>query len=242
MVKFFLYIRTITSYILLLLIGFICFIPCAIIIALPAKYRYDNRVFFWIAHIFYKACLHLLFVPLDIKGKQHIPQESAIFVANHQSSLDIPVVGSLCDGHPHAWLVLQYYARSPLIGVFVRRMNVTVDRDNAIKAARALARILMFAKAHKSHLLIFPEGRRFTDGLIHDFFQGFALLAQKTGRPVVPIYIKNNYKIFPPYSFLVHYYPLIVRIGKPFVYSSDDTPITFTQRVQDWFIQENEIS
>ena len=110
--------------------------PCLVIACLPARYRYDNRVFFFLTDRFYKIVIAATFNKYIVEGKEHLPTEPAIFVANHQSSLDIPVLGSLCNGYPHVWLVLELYLQTPILGFFIKRMFIAVDQSNPAKAAR----------------------------------------------------------------------------------------------------------
>lgn len=179
------------------------------------------------------------FLPVKVIGKENIPAGPVVFVANHQSALDIPVMGSLCNGVPHVWLVMAYYINTPVLGFFIKRMFVSVDQENPTKAARSLIQVLRFVKEKNRHFIIFPEGGRYIDGKIHDFFQGFAIIAKKTERPVVPVYMPNNGKIYPPGSFLIHNYTLKIVIGRPFEYEQDDTDETFTEKVRSWFLQQN---
>ena len=233
-------IKTVVGYALIACAGLICLIPCGVSALLPRPYRY-NRLFFWFADLFYKTTLFAAFVPQKFQGTKNIQAHGpVIFVANHQSSLDIPVLGALCNGYPHVWLALEYYAHEPLLGFFIKRMFVAVDRSDKHKAARSLLKVIAALSDDNKHLIIFPEGGRYTDGKIHDFFQGFAIIAKKTGYPVVPVYMPNNRKIYPPYSFLIYYYTLEVIIGEPYYYAQDDTQEIFTQRVRNWFVQQAE--
>lgn len=236
------FFRTLISYTIIALTFLFLFWPCFLIIFLPKKYRYNNRVYFALAHTIYKISVWSLGLPVIIRGRENIPNYSAIFVANHQSSIDIPVVGMLCNRFPHGWLVLAEYAHHIILGPFVRRMNIVVNKDTPIKAARSLINAINFAKEYRNHIIIFPEGGRFVDGKIHEFFEGFALLAQKTERPVVPIYMPNNGKIYPPFGFFVHYYPIEVIIGKPFVFNpEEDTDALFTEKVHNWFLEQSRL-
>ncbi|MBA3954192.1 1-acyl-sn-glycerol-3-phosphate acyltransferase [Candidatus Dependentiae bacterium] len=232
------FIRTGAAYTIAMLIGPFFVIPCMLLALLPLSQRRDNKLFFWLADKFYRLIIHVCFVPSRWIGLENIPQGPVIFAANHQSSLDIPVVGSLCKGYPHIWLVLEYYSHTPIIGFFVRRMFVAVDRQSCTKAARSLIKVIQLVNKKERNLIIFPEGGRFLDGQIHTFFEGFAIIARKTGRPVVPVYMPNNRIIYPPTGFLIYYAPLLVIVGKPFVYSDQDTDELFTQRVRQWFIDQ----
>lgn len=232
-------LRTIIAYFIIMVLSLICFLPFIITLALPAKYRYNNKLFFLFGDFFYKGVVRSLSLPINIEGKENLPNQPAILIANHQSSLDIPILGSLCNGHSHIWLILAYYANHPIIGIIVRRMNITVDRDNSVKSVRSLISLIRFLEKYSSHLLMFPEGKRYQDGKIHKFYEGFALIASKTKRPVIPVFMANNYKIFPPNSKMVHYAPIKVIIGPEFLFLPNDTYTSFMTRVQEWFFEQS---
>lgn len=234
-------LRTIISAVLIAL-AVILFVPPALFVAcLPARWRYDNRLFFWALDLLYKSGMYALLLPVHVKNRQFLPKtEPVIFVANHQSALDIPVFGSLCNGHSHVWLVLSYYLRTPVLGFLVGRMFVPVDRNHPSRAARSLIETFRFIQNKNRHMLIFPEGARRTDGKIHKFFDGFAVLAKRTGRKVIPVLMPNNGKIFPPGSYYARSYPIIVEIGEPFYIGPTETEQEFTQRVRQWFVDTME--
>lgn len=236
--KIILLLRTLIYYFLVGALAVIFVPPMFAIACLPEKYRYDNKLFFFFLDCFYKGVVFVTFNKKVITGTENLPKTPAIFVANHQSAGDIPVLGSLVDGFPHVWLVLAYYIKMPVLGFFVRRMFIPVDRAHAGRAARSLIQIYRFVYQHKRHVLIFPEGRRTTDGNIHEFFGGFAMLAKKMNRPVIPVFMPNNGKIYPPGSFFIYSYPLVITIGKPFYCGKDETERDFTERVRQWFIEE----
>ena len=183
--------------------------------------------------------------PVKITGRKNLPTEPAIFAANHQSAFDIPVVGSLCNGYPHVWLVLAYYVDTPILGFFIKRMFVPIERDEPVKAAGSLRKVIKFIQNQKRHLIIFPEGTRVTNHKIGKFYEGFALVAKRTGRPVIPVFMPNNADIYPPDSFYIYSYPYIqnatveVIIGKPFYIKDDETGAEFVERVHTWFVNQN---
>ena len=127
--KIFLLLRTLFSYLLCGIVIILFFPPLFLIACLPARYRYDNWFFFFLLDCFYTWIVYTSLIPVSIKGSEHLPTGPAIFVANHQSAFDIPVVGSLCNGYPHVWLVLAYYVDAPVLGFFIKRMFVPVERD-----------------------------------------------------------------------------------------------------------------
>ena len=232
------FFKSLFGYLVAVIFGLILIVPCFFIACLPERWRYDNRVYYWIIGCYYKIVNWATFLPITVEGKENIPQDPAILIANHQSSLDIPVFGSLVNSHPHIWFFLARFAKIPIFGFIARRMNVIVDHRGLRKLVGSLDEALKIIKERKSHVLLFPEGGRYIDGKIHNFFYGFAILAKETGRPVIPVMMYNLNKAYPPGAFLIHDYPIRIVIGSPFMYRSDETEDEFVQRVHTWFMDK----
>src|SRR5579863_3951344 len=232
-------IRNLFSRFLLILITIVFFIPIAIFICIPERYRYKYPFVFYPVHWFYVAILKGSLLPITYKGLENIPQDTAvIFAANHQSSLDIPLVCVLSKGVPHVWLAKAELMDSVFIRFIVPLISVLVDVTSPRNAMLSLRKILNIVNNHHRNLIIFPEGARYTDGKIHDFFGGFVILAKKVGRPVVPVCILGIDKAYPPETFWVQWYPITVIVGKPFIYEKDDSDESFKNRVHQWFIDQ----
>lgn len=189
--------------------------------------------------LFYKLSCAASFLPITIIGKENLPHGPAIYAANHQSALDIVLVGSLLNFHPHFWFFKVELSTTPFLGKMLKRMNVAVDRSTPRSALRGLLEGIRLAQGNNRSLVIFPEGGRYMDGKIHDFLSGFAILARKTGFPVVPIMIENAYKVYPPGSFYIRYYPITIRIGKPCVLGAEESDHAFIERVYRWFVEQS---
>lgn len=231
------FLRTLLSYFLAFIASLILITPTFILLALPKKFRPDKLIFY-LLYLFYKAIIYCLLMPISIKGKENIQGSPVIFVANHQSSLDIPIIGSLSKGKKHIWLVLETYQNKFILGSFIKKLFITVNQSESIKAAKSLIKAIKTVLQEPQNIIIFPEGGRYSDGKIHPFFEGFAILVKKTNYPVIPVYMKNNYKIYPPYTFLIYYNKINVTIGKPLYIKDEESPEEFSQRVHNWFSQQ----
>ncbi len=232
-------IHTLGSRLLLLLLILLFFIPFILLVCLPKKWRFNRFVFFFV-NIFYQSVLTLSFLPITFVGKSNIPDEPVIFAANHQSSLDIPLIGILAQGAPHVWLARHELMGSVILRWVLPALAVVINVLSPKKAVRGLMHAIELAEDGNKHLMIFPEGSRFTDGLVHDFFRGFVILAKRTGRPVVPVRIFGIHKAYPPNTFFMKYHPIKVVIGKPMRMQEGETDNEFKDRVHKWFVMQRE--
>jgi len=122
------------------------------------------------------------------------PGRSYVFVSNHQSFYDIPVI------YWHVPFDLRIIAKAslgsfPFIGWHLRRAgHVLVQRDNPGASAFAQVKALM-AAGHS--LIVFPEGTRSADGSVGRFRSGIFVLAIEQGLPVVPIAVSGTHHVMP---------------------------------------------
>ncbi|CAM3672522.1 HAD-IB family hydrolase [Nocardioides zeicaulis] len=115
----------------------------------------------------------------------------AIFVANHQSSLDIPVLGRLLDRD--FTIVAKKEARwDPR--TFVGSVVVDpawIDRSDSASARATLDGVVDRIRGGTS-LMIFPEGTRSPTPVLGPFRKGAFHLAAQAGVPVVPVVLRNT--------------------------------------------------
>ncbi len=206
---------------------------------IPQHVLLKSRIFFWICAFFHWYLIKASFLRITFIGKENLPHEPSIFVANHQSSLDIPILGSLVKREPHVWLATIDLLKSPILRFIIPKVAVIVDMTTAMTGMRTLLQaIKIINDENKLHIMIFPEGGRFDDGLVHDFFSGFVILAKKTGRSIVPVRFFGLNKAYPRGAFIMQHVPITVIIGKPMKIEEQESDEAFKERVYNWFVQQ----
>ncbi len=123
---------------------------------------------------------------LHIAVEGAAPSDVVLFVANHRSYLDIPVLASVL---PATFLAKADVETMTLVGRVARHTGaVFVDRDDATdrsRAARALRRRL-----RDTSVIAFPEGTTGGQASVADFAPGAFRLAHRGGIAVVPVTIR----------------------------------------------------
>jgi 1-acyl-sn-glycerol-3-phosphate acyltransferase len=235
-------IRTIIVYFLALGVFVVTLPPITLLLLIAplGKAKWHDKLLFSTIDLFYWGILWALQVPVTITGKENMPQEPAIIVANHQSSIDIMVLGVTLKRFPHVWYALTYYLKKPILGFFIRRLCLPLNRDGSSTSGPGFIRGLKLIQKSPYHIIIFPEGTRHIDGQVHEFLRGFVLLARETKRPLVPVYMPYNYLVYPPISFWAYDHELVASIGKPLRYKETDTDETFKNSVLEWFSQQEQ--
>jgi long-chain acyl-CoA synthetase len=83
--------------------------------------------------------------------------------------------------------------------------------------------------------LIFPEGRRTPDGRLLPFKPGAARIATRLDLPVVPVYIRGLFEIFPLDSSWPETGPITVVFGRPLRFDSETDGRVATRRLEKAF-------
>lgn len=162
-----------------------------------------------------RGCLWLAGLKLQVKGTENlIVNGPAIYVCNHQSNVDIPL---LYAGLPiqFRWMAKKELFHIPLFGFAMKRGGyIPIDRSNRKQAMRSLTAAARRIQDGVS-VIIFPEGTRTTDGKLQPFKKGALLLAAKARVPIIPMAIQGSYQVQPKGSMRINPAPLKLTILPP---------------------------
>jgi len=161
------------------------------------------------------GALRLMGTRLEVRGATEVDfSQPYLFVANHTSQLDIPVLFAALP-IPLRFLAKEELRRIPLVSQFITAMGmVFVDRSDNEAARRSIER-LAESLAGGMGLMAFPEGTRSRDGGLRKFKTGAFVAAIKAGVPVVPVYIDGAAAVLPARSLEVNPGRVVVTVGKP---------------------------
>jgi len=150
-----------------------------------------------IARLWAKSILFASRINVNIQGLSRInPSGSFIYMANHQSNFDIPVLMA-CLPVQFRWLAKSELFGIPFFGYVIRRAGyISIDRSNRRSAFKSLKKAAAMIKAGTS-VCIFPEGTRSHDGHISSFKKGGIILAIDSGAPIIPVVIHGTWPIMP---------------------------------------------
>jgi 1-acyl-sn-glycerol-3-phosphate acyltransferase len=153
-----------------------------------------------------------------IQGVEHLPRSGPfILVANHCSNLD-PLMMGWASGH-QIGRVVHFMAKIemrtwPVIGWLATQSGVYfVRRGERDRAAQTFS---LTALADGRPIAMFPEGTRSRTGHLRDGKPGAALIAMRSGAPIVPAGVSGTHRIFPGRSRWPRPTRVRIRIGEPF--------------------------
>lgn len=156
-------------------------------------------------------------VRVRVEGLERIqPGGSYIFVSNHVSFMDTPVLIAQLPVQ-FRFLAKRGLFQIPFLGNHLHRAgHIPIPRDDVRGMLKALSFAAEVVQQRGICLLIFPEGGRTHDGLgLQEFKDGAAYLAVKSGVPVVPLGLLGMERILPMGSAHVRGGEAIMRIGEP---------------------------
>jgi 1-acyl-sn-glycerol-3-phosphate acyltransferase len=125
------------------------------------------------------------------EGRQHLPAEPCLIVANHQSTWE--TLAFLVLVPDVAIVAKRELLAIPVVGWFLRRSPmIIIDRGNGTQALRTMIDEGRAAVAAGRSVLIFPEGTRGGIAAPLRFKRGVELLYGRLGLPVVPVAVNSG--------------------------------------------------
>lgn len=163
-----------------------------------------------------RSVLWFLLIPIKVTGQENVdPKQSYVFVANHQSFLDVfAVYGWLPNNFK--WLMKKEIRKVPFVGTACAVAgHIFVDRSNPRAALQSMDHIKKELVDGIS-TVIFPEGTRTKTGEMGRFKQGAFKIAMDMGLPVVPLSLGGFFKAMPSGQIFANPRSRVsLHIGKP---------------------------
>ena len=134
-------------------------------------------------------------VRLNVVGREHLsPARTRVLVMNHSSFLDMQALAALDLPAPMALAKREFFF-IPLLGQAMWATGqVFINRSDTRSARGGLARLgQIMASGPPRTVVIFPEGTRSRDGLLHPFKTGAFRLAAQTGAPLLRVVLYGAY-------------------------------------------------
>lgn len=157
------------------------------------------------------------------------PNGHYVFIGNHQSNLDIPVLFEVLKGNRIRFVAKKSLFDIPIYGkALAHSGHISIDRENPRAAMKSVNEAVEKAKAGFSPL-IFPEGTRNLN-LDHlmEFQVGAMIIALKSGLPVVPIVITNTGRVMGKGQFVIDNTPVVRVKALPII-----DPSTYTLKERE---------
>lgn len=131
---------------------------------------------------------------VTVTGREQLPNEPVLFVANHQGMFDILVLLGYLD-KPIGFIAKREIKKIPVMSQWMEEMNcVFIDRSNRRAALKVIDDGVDSLLAGQS-MVIFPEGTRSKGSQVNEFKSGSLRLATRALVPIVPVTIDGTHRI-----------------------------------------------
>lgn len=184
-------------------------------IALAIGIGFKNKPALYIpGHIGVGLALGLSGIRYRVRGREHIPKNTAVvFCSNHESNVDPPVLFQALHKRLHV-LFKAELTKLPILGaVMVAGGFVPVERDRREASMASIERAAASIRAGNS-FLIFPEGTRSRTSELLPFKKGGFIMAIKAKAPIVPVAVSGGRSAMQKGSWFVRPVMVDVRIGE----------------------------
>ncbi len=134
-----------------------------------------------------------------------------VIVSNHGSHLDPPILGHAL-GRPVAFMAKSELFKVPILSFIISACGAYPVKRGAgdREALRTASNRLIEGWATG----VFLDGTRQENGRVNDPKGGAALLASRTGCPILPVAIVNSHRAFPKGSFLPRLVSIHLKVGE----------------------------
>lgn len=143
-------------------------------------------------------------IKIEIIGYEFLDKsQSYIYVSNHSSLFDIPVILASVNDNVRI-IYKKELEKIPIFGWGLAvSPYIAIRRADPKDALGSLEEAIQSIKDGDS-VLVYPEGTRSKDGKLQSFKRGAFLLASRSGKPIIPISIIGTFEIIPKNTFYIN--------------------------------------
>ena len=168
--------------------------------------------FYHVGRVIARALFTLL-TRWEVRGRENIPADGPVLVvANHLNLTDPPLLGVSLE-RKAIFMAKEELFRSPLSAYFVGSFGAFPVHRGKLdrKALRQSQQVLTDGLA----LVMFPEATRSKSARLQPAYPGSALIAMRSGVPVLPVGISGTERI-KGLGWILRRPRITVNIGRPF--------------------------
>lgn len=155
-----------------------------------------------------------------VTGTENVPDTTSIVFCKHQSTWETLALQKFFP--PQVWVLKRELLWIPIFGWGLSTMKpIALDRGAGRKAVEQLVAQGTRRLAEGLWVVVFPEGTRVAPGKRGRYRIGGAVLAERSGHPIVPV-AHNAGEFWPRRSFIKRPGTIDVVIGKPITTDGKD--------------------
>jgi 1-acyl-sn-glycerol-3-phosphate acyltransferase len=204
-----------TSIIKIMLIALWTFV-CSIFAILFIVFDRSFKLYFGVSPVFSGGILKISRVKVNKSGLENFDHSKPyIFVSNHSSQYDIPVLQYTIPGRM-GMIFKKELAKIPFFGWQLKwGPYVMIDRKDFESALKSIEEAKERIGRFGMSVVVFAEGTRSKTGEVQPFKRGAFYLASRSGYPIIPVSISHSNRIMPKGKFRIKGGKVKVHFDKP---------------------------
>lgn len=201
----------------------------------PASRLFGRRLPFIVARSYARMMLAWIGASIglryEVAGWENVPREPVVVMAKHQSAWETIFLEARFPDQ--CWIVKRELLWLPFVGWGLMAVRcIAIDRSSGIAAREQVLRQGGRRLKEGLWVTIFPEGTRVAPGKRGRYAIGGALLATRSGAPILPV-AHNAGEFWPRYAFRKRAGCVKVVIG-PLVRTEGRDAVSVNNEVQEW--------
>lgn len=201
------------------------------LITFPLPFRYRYQVISQWARISLWWLKHTCKLDYEVQGRENIPSGNGIILCKHQSAWETLALQSVFP--EQVWVLKKELLWIPFFGWGLALLKpIAINRKEGRKAMRQLLEQGIERLRDGLWVVIFPEGTRIAPGKKGHYHVGGALLAERSGFPVVPV--AHNAGEFWPRHGLLKYPGKIRLVIGPMIDSKGRSAAEINRLAEGW--------
>lgn len=162
------------------------------------------------------------YVRLEVKGASfhelYKKYPKLILISNHASHIDATSIAAAIPKRYWRDLYIaaakDYFFSNPFFTFFSQHCLGAIPVDRHDRKGQAINLILrLLNELDRIWLIIFPEGTRSKDGKIQEFKRGVSIFAERSGTPILFLYLDGNAKLWPKGANWARPGKLVIHVG-----------------------------
>jgi 1-acyl-sn-glycerol-3-phosphate acyltransferase len=197
-------------------------VPLRVIGGLGRRWGYSNL---WVLE-------RLCGLKYRIEGWENVPSSNLIVMCKHQSAWETIALRAFLPVE-QTWVLKKELLRIPILGPALRQFKpIAIDRTAGRKALKQLVTEGQELLHNGRWLVVFPEGTRVAPGEKGSYNVGGALLAERSGYPILPI--AHNAGVFWGRRSIRKYAGTIDVVVGPLIETRNKSAQAINREVEDW--------
>lgn len=157
--------------------------------------KVDSNTHYMVVKRWAQYTLDTIGADVETIGLENIPECNCLFVSNHQSYIDIPIILSQID-KPIGFIAKKQLENVPLMSFWMKKIHcVFLNRESVREAIESINEGVKILENFSS-MVIFPEGTRSRGDNMGEFKKGSIKLGLKASVPIVPVTICGSYRAY----------------------------------------------